>query len=193
MRVSRFFAPITLIAACVLSCSGGGSLELSADGSKQSFAPSLGISYATTKTFTEPDPKGGFKSAKASSHHLYLTNFAPKSDVRNLREKTSPTANGNVRVSMAFVGPEGSEGSKTDTPIPSGSYGAAAAKFQKVESIEITVFADGKAKEVDLDRDKTTGTVKITSADGESIAGEIDVRDGKSSVKGSFKTKLQKP
>lgn len=187
------FAAAMLAAATLLPACGSSSLELTLDGSKQTFSPSTGIRFASTKTFSEPDPKGGFKSTKASAHTLYLTNFAPKADVMNLNDKTTPGAAGNVRVQMSFIGPEGSEGAKMDTPLPTGAYQAATPKFQKVESVSVTLFADGKQKQIDFDRDKTAGTVKITAGDGDTVAGEIDLRDGKNAIKGSFKTKLQKP
>lgn len=193
MKFSLVFASAALAALTMVAGCKSSSLELTTDGAKQSLEPSFGLLFASTKTFSEPDPNGGFKSTMASAHSLYLTNFAAKADVMNLNKKTEPGASGNIRVSMSFIGPEGSRGEKMDAPLPTGTYTADAPKFQRVESVSITVFADGKPKQFSFDHDKTKGSVKITSADGEAVAGEVDLNDGKNAVKGSFNSKLQKP
>jgi len=196
MKTRGLFAICTVALGLILpfGCKGG-ALKLTIDGSDKTFEPSSGILFASTKTFSEPDGKGGFKQGKASAHSLYLTNFLPKADVKNLQEKTAPAAQGNVRVDMSFIGKEGTEagGAGPTAPLVVATYSAKAEKFQKVESIGITVIVDGKPKEYSFDSAKTEGSVKITSADGDTVAGEIDLRDGKNAIAGSFKTKLQKP
>ena len=179
----------------LLGCKGG-ALKLTTEGKESSLEPSSAIIVGTTKTFSEPDGKGGFKQGKASSHYLYLMNFMPKADVKNLENKTVPGAQGNVRVSMSLVGKEGTEAGGLGAAkgaLGVGTYGAKVEKFQKAEGISITVVADGKPKEISFDRDKTEGSVKITSVDADTVAGEIDLRDGKNAISGSFKTKLQQP
>lgn len=178
----------------VLAGCGSKALNVTADGSEKSFEPTSGILSATTKTFSEPDGKGGFKSTKASSHYLYLGNFAFKSDVTNVESKTTPQVAGNLRVSMSFIGKEGTEagGLGKSLPLATGSYAAKAARFEKVEAIRITAFVDGKSKEYSFDDQKTDGTVTISSVDETSVAGEINIKDGKNAIVGSFKTKLSK-
>jgi len=178
-----------LVSSCCKSSSG---LQLTYDGAKdKAMDVSAGWAYATTKTFSWPDGSGGFKTAKAASHSLYLANFAldPSRGVISL--SSALTADGQMRVSFGLVGGDGTEAGGKERVAPAkGDYRCDVDKFSKVDWVEITVFEGGK--ETKHRFDKPTGTIQVTASDPEEITGVIDVKDAKNAVKGGFSAKLTK-
>ncbi len=111
-------------------------------------------------------------------------------------EKKLATANvqkdGQISVMFKLVGPEGAT---FTTPIKPGTYDAAQPTDaldarSKSDNMRVVIFEGGKATPVMFSNPK--GTVKITSANGETSAGEIDLSDGRNSIKGTFTTTAYK-
>jgi len=147
-----------------------------------------GFAFGSTKTFSAPDGAGGFKSTAAAIHSYYLANFDLDAAQGQISLGADLTKDGQIRVSFGLVGAEGTQaGGKTDPPPAKGEYTGAAEKFNQVSFVSITVFEGGK--QVEHSFDKITGSVKITNATPELIEGEIDVKDEKKVVKGTFKVK----
>ena len=111
-------------------------------------------------------------------------------------EKKLATANvqkdGQISVMFKLVGPEGAT---FTTPIKPGTYDAAQPTDaldarSKSDNMRVVIFEGGKATPVMFSNPK--GSVKITSANGETSAGEIDLSDGRNSIKGTFTTTAYK-
>ena len=69
-------------------------------------------------------------------------------------------------------------------------------RFNKVSTVIITTFVDGKEKSDSFDTmssmSKAEGEVKITAVSADSVSGEINVSEGDKTIKGTFTAKLPK-
>ena len=111
-------------------------------------------------------------------------------------EKKFATANvqkdGQISVMFKLIGPEGAT---FTNPIKPGTYDAAQPTDaldarSKSDNMRVVIFEGGKATPIMFSNPK--GSVKITSANGETSAGEIDLSDGRNSIKGTFTTTAYK-
>lgn len=143
--------------------------------------------YKSTKTFSWPDGSGGFEQAKAASATLYLANFNldPRKGMISLGADLE--GDDHIRVTVHFVGAEGTSGGRGDPPMATGEYTGDAERFNKIESATITVVKDGKSVDHDFSRGKISGTFKITSSTEDAIEGEIDIKDETHAIKGKFR------
>jgi len=126
------------------------------------------------------------------SHDIYLANY--EMDTTNPATMKKPlTAPEQLRVQ---IGLQGEEGTKDDSPFKVGTYNLKAERFNKVRTVVITTFVDGKEKSDSFDTmssmSKAEGEVKITAVTADSVSGEINVTEGDKSIKGTFTAKLPK-
>lgn len=134
----------------------------------------------------------GKPSIQTFSHSIYLANY--EMDTTNAATMKKPlTAPEQIRVQ---IGLQGEEGTKDDSPFKVGTYNLKAERFNKVSTVVITTFADGKEKSDSFDTmssmSKAEGEVKITAVTADSVSGEINVTEGDKSIKGTFTAKLPK-
>lgn len=176
-----------LLAAC--GGIGGGSKLTVKTGGKEVSADlkSGGVSYGNVISTTPGKP-----NVQTFSHEIYLANY--EMDVTNAATmKKALSAPEQIRV---MIGLQGEDGTKTDSPFKVGTYNLKSERFNKVSTVMITTFADGKEKSDSFDTmssmSKAEGEVKITSVTADSVSGEINVTEGDKSVKGTFTAKLPK-
>jgi hypothetical protein len=132
----------------------------------------------------------GKPSIQTFSHSIYLANY--EMDTTNAATMKKPlTAPEQIRLQ---IGLQGEEGTKDDSPFKVGTYNLKAERFNKVSTVRITTFADGKEKTDDFDTmssmSKAEGEVKITTVTLDSVNGEINVTEGDKTIKGTFTAKL---
>ncbi len=176
------------------ACQSKSGLKLSFEGaSEKAMEIKSGFIYASTKTFSAPDGKGGFTHGKAASYTFYVATYPLDTKRGSISLGKATTADGQMRVSFSLVGAEGTTaGGKEASPVAKGDYSAKAEKFMKVESIQIAVHSGGKEVKHRLNEKKTEGSVKITSVEGDKVTGEIEVKEGKNAIKGGFTAQLWK-
>jgi hypothetical protein len=182
-------------ASLLLSACGGAGLGTSAPkldvkvGGKASTLniKSAGVGYGNVIS-TSP----GKPSVQTFAHTFYLANYELDTTNVGTMRKTL-TAPDQMRVGFELTG---EEGTKDDSPLKVGTYGAKADKINSVRWISIVTFADGKETTTDFDTmgltKKADGDVKITAITTDSVSGEINVTEGDKSVKGTFTAKLPK-
>ncbi len=126
------------------------------------------------------------------SHSIYFANY--DMDVTNVATmKKALTSPEQVRI---MIGLQGEEGTKNDSPFKVGTYSLKSERFNKVATVSISTFVDGKEKSTNFDTmssmSKAEGEVKITAVTADSVSGEINVTEGDVSLKGTFTAKLPK-
>ena len=194
-----------LLSACGGSSSnGGGSSSSSNGGGVPGSAGKVTIKYMDgsaektkevelTKAIIFPLPLtksvNGKKYEGLVGYDFTLNNF-------DFDEKKLATANvekdGQISIMFKLVGPEGATFNDSIKP---GTYDAIQpnddpGSHSKSDTMRLVIFEGGKATPVMFSNPK--GTVKITSANGETSAGEIDMSDGRNSIKGTFTTTAYK-
>jgi hypothetical protein len=60
----------------------------------------------------------------------------------------------------------------------------------KVEDVSVVSRKSGQDNEKWLERNTITGDVKVASVSGDTLAGEIDLTSGETSIKGPFTAKI---
>jgi hypothetical protein len=152
-------------------------------GQEKKFEPNSTWAYHSTKTFSSiVDGKSEMSTASITT--IVLGNFeldTTQAFISLSKQKLDKPEQ--IKVMIGFTG---EKDSKVDTPIKKGEYKAEGDKFSKIESLKIFYFADGKEQIVDLDDKMMKGTLNIKSVSGTTITGDIDVTDGKTSLKGTF-------
>ena len=161
-------------------------LEIKLDGKDLNFEIKSGGVYYGNIINTAKDKS----QIQTFAHTIYLANY--EMDTTSARTmKNALTGSEQIRVSFQLTG---EEGTKTDSPFNVGVYKVKADKINKVRSVEITTFVDGKEKEDSIDTfsgaSKADGEIKITSVTAETVAGEINLFEDGKSVKGKFTAKL---
>lgn len=150
---------------------------------EKKFEPTSNWAYHSTKTFTEPvDGKSVMTTSSITT--IVLANFeldTKQAFITLGKQKLSDTSQ--IKVMLGFTG---AQDTKVETAIKTGEYMADADKYNKVETPTIFYFADGQQKSIDFDRNTMKGKLNITEVNGSTIKGEIDVTDGKNSLKGNF-------
>lgn len=195
---------LALMAFAALACGSDGGSSSSNGGVVSGSAGKVTIKYMDgsaektkevelTKAIIFPLPLtksvNGNKVEGLVGYDFTLNNF-------DFDEKKLATANaqkdGQISVMFKLVGPEGA--TYTD-PIKPGTYDGIQptddiAARSKSDNMRVVIFEGGKATPVMFSNPK--GAVKITSANGETSAGEIDLSDGRNSIKGTFTTTAYK-
>lgn len=178
-----------LSAAFVVACGAGGSkLEIKVGGKNLTLnIKSSGVYYGNVIS-TAP----GKPDVQTFAHTIYLADY--EMDTTSAATMRKPlTAPDQLRVELQLTG---EEGTKTDSPFKVGTYSAKADKINRVRSITVATFADGKETTTSFDTmgltPKADGDVKITAVSADSISGEVNLTDGDKSIKGTFTAKLPK-
>ncbi|PYS21530.1 MAG: hypothetical protein DMF72_16910, partial [Acidobacteria bacterium] len=99
------------------------------------------------------------------------------------------TSDDQVRVVFSLIG---DAGSNDKSPLKAGTYSAKADKYMKVETVGIVSRKGSADNKAWFDRSTLNGQVKITSATGDEISGDIDLTAGDNAIKGSFTAKVLK-
>lgn len=174
------------IAVFLAACSSAGTgtsatkeIIVNVDGKEQKFEPKTTWAYHTAFTYS-----AGGESSVSSSTTIVLANFELDTSNAfisiNKRKIEKPEE---YKISVNFLG---EKGTNQDTPIKPGDYPAEGDIFNKIRSVSISHFDDGKEVSTGLDEKSMKGNLTIKSVEGTTVNGEIDVTDGKNSVKGSF-------
>ena len=181
------FVLFALLAACLLSACGksdrnGLHVNSPAAGDKDMTVKSS-YAFGVTKTFT--DIAG--KMSTAGTYYVTVADYdLDPSFFGQTLNKPIPSED-HLRVVFSLVG---DEGGNEKTPPKAGTYSAKADKFMKVESVGIVTHKGGADSTAWFDRSNTSGEVKVTSASGDSISGDVDLTSGQQSIKGSFTAKV---
>jgi hypothetical protein len=134
----------------------------------------------------------GKPAVQTFCHQIYLANYDmdTTSPVTMRKPLTAPDQ---VRVELELTG---EEGTKDASPFKVGTYSVSSDMLNRVRSIDVTTFVDGKEKrtsfETMMSTRKTAGEVKITAVTADSITGEVNLTEGDNSIKGTFTAKLPK-
>lgn len=141
--------------------------------------------YAVTKTFTDINNK----ITMASAYNVYAANYDLDAGNFAMTMDKPLTSDDQVRVMFSLIG---DEGTNDKSPPKAGTYSAKADKHMKVETVGIVSRKGGADNKTWLDRSTLTGEVKVTSASADEISGDIDVKAGDTTIKGSFTAKVLK-
>lgn len=188
MKKTIVFVLFAVFLAACGGVGGGSKLTVKTGGKEMPVdVKSGGVSFGNIIS-TSP----GKPNIQTFSHSIYLANF--EMDVTNAGTMRKPLASAEqVRVQ---IGLQGEEGTKDDSPFKVGTYSLKAERFNRVSTVMITTFVDGKEKSESFDTmsstSKAAGEVKITAVSADSVSGEINVTEGDKSVKGTFTAKLPK-
>lgn len=188
--MTKFYL-MTLFAAILIvgtGCSGSGGTTLTVglgEDEKKLDITSSGT-YTSTKTFSMTKD-GQTTSSKAVSHYFALANYDLDTSSGMISLEKPLTGADQMRVVFQIVGDEGTD---EKAPIKTGTYSATSDKYNKVDTARVMAFADGKEVKNYFNIDKAEGDIKITSVSGEIVTGEIDIKEGDKSVKGSFTAKI---
>ena len=134
----------------------------------------------------------GKPDVQTFAHNIYLANYELDT-TSGLTMRKPLTAPDQMRVELQLTG---EDRTKTDSPFKVGTYSAKADKFNRVRSIIVVTFADGKETKTDFDTmgftPKADGDVKITAVTADSISGEVNLTEGDNSIRGTFMARLPK-
>ena len=170
----------------LMACNDGGAnglhIKSSATGDKDLPVKSS-YAFAVTKTFT--DVAG--KSTTAASYRVYAANYDLDAKNFSMTLDKPLTSDDQIRIVFSLVG---DEGGNDKSPPKAGTYSAKADKFMKVEDVAIVTRRGGSDNRVWLDRTTLNGDVKVTSASGDQMSGEVDLTSGDTAIKGSFTVKI---
>ena len=188
-------AYLILIALFLTACGGGAGLGTSSSklnvkvGGKDSTMEikSGGVYYGNVIS-TSP----GKPPIQTFSHSIFVANY--EMDTTNGATMKKPmTAPEQMRILISL---QGEEGTKDDSPCKVGTYTLKAERFNKVSTVMITTFADGKEKSDSFDTmssmSKADGEVKITAVSADSVSGKVNLIEGDKSIKGTFTAVLPK-
>lgn len=178
---------LLLCATFVGACGGGApKLEIKVGGKTSTLNVKTSGVYYGNVISTSP----GKPNVQTFAHEIYLANY--DMDATNAATMRKPlTAPDQMRVELQLTG---EDGTKTDSPFKVGTYSAKADKINRVRTIIIATYADGKETTIAFDTmgltPKADGDVKITALTADSISGEVNLTDGDKSIKGTFTAKL---
>jgi len=179
---------ILFVSACGAAGGGGSKLDIKVGGKDSTLTIKSGGVYYGNVISTSP----GKPNVQTFAHDIYLANY--EMDTTSAATMRKPlTAADQIRVELQLTG---EDGTKTDSPFKVGTYSAKADKINRVRSIIVATFADGKETRTTFDTmgltPKADGDVKLTAVTADSISGEVNLSDGDKSIKGKFTTKLPK-
>jgi hypothetical protein len=159
-------------------------LELKAGGKNSVLDVKSGVIQTTSQDSSDP-------SYKAAVYGFTLANYDLKQSSELAKTLSKPEE---TRVYFKLFGDPGSD---MNTPIKVGTYRADVKEFPKYNptSLAIIGYADGKqtvAMSQDSPAIETKGEVKITSVEGDTVNGEINITTGSSmAAKGNFTAKIK--
>ena len=182
---------VLVIASCLIACGGGagtgagGGLTLKMNGADVPFeVKSTGV-YPSTKTFTFTKD-GQSTMTKAVNHYIALASFEMETRGPVTMGRTL-AADGETRVIFQIVGEEGTD---EKAKVKPGTYTTKCEKYNCVDFVNLSRFANGKEEKISVDTQKAAGEVRITSVTEDTISGEVDITEGGHSVKGPFTAKI---
>jgi hypothetical protein len=177
------FAGVLFLSGCGNGAGGSGLHVKSPATGEKDLALKSSYAFAITKSFTDT----ANNVTTAPSYRIYVANFDldPANFAMTLDKPL--TSDDHLRVVFSLVG---EQGGNEKTPPKTGTYSAKADKFMKVEDVAIISRKGGSDSKVWLDRSTLTGEVKVTSASGNTMSGEVNLSAGESTIKGSFTAKV---
>ena len=163
------------------------------DGEEEiAFKPSS--TWATHWEKTSSYPKDGRTVTDKTAHTtVILANYdMDTKDGKMSIEKQKLEKLGQVRIKFAFMGEKDTD---YETPVKAGAYKIKPGDFLEpgndfnmIDGVTVNYFMK-EAKETSFADNKMTGTLNIIQVKDGMISGEIDVSDGKHSIKGKFSSK----
>ncbi|MFZ1701363.1 MAG: hypothetical protein WBO10_12365 [Pyrinomonadaceae bacterium] len=181
---------IIALAAFLAACGavGGGKSEITTKVGDQEkkFEPTSTWAYHSTKNYSLLID-GNREMSTSSITTVFLANFELDSSQAFIslgKQKLDKPEQ--VKVTFDF---SGEKGSTVETSVVKGEYTPEIddkEKYMKISSVTIYRFLDGKQEEIEFDRKKTTGKLTINGVSGTTVSGQIDISDGKNSIKGTF-------
>ena len=179
-----FIIVLSLVFAGCGKIAGGNSLHIkSAATGEKDFANKSSYAFAVTKTFTDINNK----ITNASAYNVYVANYDLDAGNFAMTLDKPLSSDDQVRVMFSLIG---EQGSNDKSPLKAGTYSAKADKYLRVETVGIVSRKGGADSKVWFDRSTVTGEVKVTSASGDSISGDVDITAGENVIKGSFTAKV---
>ena len=183
MKRLLFIAMTTLL---LTACGGAASspkLEVN-DGSKTSTLNlKSGEVYYGNVISTYP----GKPSLQTFAHDIVLANY----DIDQTNMHKPLTAPEQMRVEIQLTG---EAGTKEDSPLKVGTYRVKSEAINRVRSIGIRTFADGKEVktyfETMFSSSTADGEVTIKSITNDTVSGEMNLTEGTKSIKGTFTARL---
>jgi len=187
-RVWLIVVVVLLLSACGGGGGGAQKLDVKVGGKDSTLSvKSSGVYYGNVIS-TSP----GKPDVQTFAHDIYLANY--DMDTTSGATMRKPlTAPEQLRVELQLCG---EDRTKNESPFKVGTYSAKADKFNRVRSITVVTFADGKETKTTFDTmgltPKAEGEVKLTAVTADSISGEVNLSEGDKSIKGNFTAKLPK-
>ena len=179
-----FIIVLSLVFAGCGKIAGGNSLHIkSAATGEKDFALRANYAFAVTKTFTDINNK----ITNASAYNVYVANYDLDAGNFAMTLDKPLSSDDQVRVMFSLIG---EQGTNDKSPLKAGTYSAKADKYLRVETVGIVSRKGGADSKVWFDRSAVTGEVKVTSASGDSISGDVDITAGENVIKGSFTAKV---
>lgn len=176
------------VSACGAAGGGASKLDIKVAGKDSTLNIKSGGVYYGNVISTSP----GKPNVQTFAHDIYLANYELDT-TSGVTMRKPLTAADQLRVELQLTG---EDGTKTDSPFKVGTYSAKADKLNRVRSIIVVTFADGKETRTSFDTmgltPKADGDVKLTAVTADSISGEVNLNDGDKSIKGKFTAKLPK-
>lgn len=139
---------------------------------------------------TSFEAKSAFVAPLSSgSHSIQITSYPVEMGKTYEYSKINAKENGQIRVDIMIVK------KKADSvqPVETGEYKILDPKQElKDKLVRATIyrFENGKDNQAQLVYKDIKGSLKITSVEGETVKGTIDLDDGKSAIKGDFTARV---
>ena len=183
LSIGMVVAVALLLSGCGNGTGGSGLHVKSPTTGEKDLAIKSSYSFAITKSFTDT----ANNVTTAPSYRVYLANY--DLDPANFAKTLDRPLNSDehIRVVFSLVG---EQGGNDKSPPKAGTYSAKADKFMKVEDVSIVSRKGGNDTKFVLDRSALTGEVKVTSASGNTMSGDVNLAAGETTVKGSFTAKI---
>lgn len=162
---------LTITTGCGAFANSG--MKVTASGSEYSIEP--------VSAFVIPNSSGG--------HSIQITNYQVDMDKNYDYSKIKAVQEGNLRLDVTILKSQ----TANKQPIASGEYKKQDPKEKpkdKVVRATIYKYENGKENPTELDNKGLEGSVIITSVEGNFATGTIDLSDGKSAIRGSFRAKV---
>ncbi|HWN09005.1 MAG TPA: hypothetical protein VNO50_07000 [Pyrinomonadaceae bacterium] len=186
---------ILLIALLITGCGAASmrivsspKLDVSVGGKDATLNLKSGATYLGNVISTAP----GKPNVQTFAHTIYLANYDMDTSYPGWVRKPL-AAPEHMRIDIQITG---EEGTKDDSPFKVGTYSAKADKFNAVRSVIINSIVDGKETKTSFDTFSSSkvveGELKITEVTAETVSGEVDLREGGNSIKGTFTANLPK-
>lgn len=170
----RLSHPVAAVLLLGLGACGGKDIQLAIDGRDDAMN--------AVSAFVVPNSHGG--------HSIQITNYPVEMGERYDYAKIRPTALDQYRLDLNIIKAPASG----KMPLRVGEYAPRPGNRSPKDKLvwaRVMRFDEGREKTaVNLSGEDFEGTLSITSADGDSVSGRIDVSDGRSSIQGDFSAKL---